>query len=59
MSQYSVAKYKNGIERFVIWDLGGKQSIRKIWENYYSECHGVIYLINHNMEEGIQTLSKI
>jgi GTPase SAR1 family protein len=50
-------KYRNGKDRFTIWDLGGKSSIRKIWENYYPECHGVIYMFNHNIEEGISTLS--
>jgi len=45
-----VLKYKNGKDRFTIWDLGGKPGIRKIWENYYSECHGLIYMLNHNNE---------
>lgn len=33
----------------MVWDLGGKPGIRKIWENYYSECHGVIYMFNHSI----------
>jgi len=25
-----------------VWDLGGQQEIRKYWEHFYKECHGVV-----------------
>jgi GTPase SAR1 family protein len=44
-----------------IWDLGGKASLRKLWESYYDEVEGVIYMIDitkDNIEESITVLSK-
>mmetsp|Transcript_25055 Transcript_25055/g.34527 ORF Transcript_25055/g.34527 Transcript_25055/m.34527 type:complete len:352 (-) Transcript_25055:123-1178(-) len=29
-----------------IYDLGGGKNIRKIWERYYAEVHGVVYVID-------------
>lgn len=37
--------------RLCIWDLGGKKSIRKIWENYYPETHGIVYFVKDDLQE--------
>eukprot|EP00919_Chromeraceae_sp_WS-2016_P036044 GHVR01085546.1.p1 GENE.GHVR01085546.1~~GHVR01085546.1.p1 ORF type:complete len:209 (-),score=64.35 GHVR01085546.1:165-791(-) len=35
----------NGIEA-VLWDIGGDIKIRNIWESYYMDAHGVIFVID-------------
>ncbi len=30
----------------VIWDLGGQIKMRNIWENYYSEANGIIFVVD-------------
>lgn len=34
--------------RLNFWDLGGQQELQSLWDKYYSECHGVIYVIDSN-----------
>lgn len=28
------------------WDVGGQDSLRELWENYYLQCHGIIFVID-------------
>jgi ADP-ribosylation factor related protein 1 len=32
--------------RVTFWDLGGEESLRPIWNNYYKEANGLIYVID-------------
>jgi len=32
--------------KLIFWDLGGQSSLRAIWEKYYSEAHGLIYVVD-------------
>lgn len=29
-----------------MWDLGGRQSLRSIWEKYYSDCKAVVFVVD-------------
>ena len=29
-----------------VWDLGGQENLRSAWDSYYSNTHGVIYVID-------------
>jgi len=29
-----------------IWDVGGQQSLRELWESYYSSCHAIVFVID-------------
>jgi small GTP-binding protein len=44
-----------------LWDLGGKESLRKLWESYYDEVEGVIFMIDisGNIEDSIAILSNL
>ena len=44
---------KVGLSKFAIevFDLGGSKSIRKIWEKYYAEVHGIIFVVDASDEE--------
>jgi len=32
--------------RVIFWDLGGQVALRSIWDKYYSEAHGLIFVID-------------
>ena len=32
--------------RCVVWDLGGQQRLRKLWQHYYSNKDGVVFVID-------------
>ena len=46
-----------------VWDLGGQQSFRVIWDKYYEEANGLIYVIDSadeaRFEECLATFLKI
>ncbi|KAJ3218319.1 hypothetical protein HDU67_006091 [Dinochytrium kinnereticum] len=40
--------------RLNFWDLGGQRDLLRIWSKYYTECHGVIFVIDSTDEGRIQ-----
>ena len=32
--------------RLIMWDLGGEPSLHGIWEQYYKEAHGIIFVVD-------------
>ncbi|ORY93018.1 ADP-ribosylation factor family-domain-containing protein [Syncephalastrum racemosum] len=32
--------------RINFWDLGGQRDLRSIWERYYTECHGIVFVVD-------------
>ena len=46
--------------KLIFWDLGGSRSLRALWEKYYSEAHGLLYVVDASdhdrLEEGRETL---
>ena len=45
--------------RLCIWDLGGQQSLHKLWEKYYNSSHGIIFVIDSTDMERIEQCTKI
>ncbi|XP_076827450.1 ADP-ribosylation factor-like protein 13B [Brachyhypopomus gauderio] len=43
---FSKVDLKRGKFQVTIFDLGGGKRIRGIWENYYSESHGVVFVVD-------------
>jgi ADP-ribosylation factor protein 1 len=41
--------YKN--INFTIWDVGGQEKIRPLWRHYYTNVHGLIYVIDSSDSE--------
>ncbi|XP_059426336.1 ADP-ribosylation factor-related protein 1-like isoform X1 [Carassius carassius] len=35
----------------MFWDLGGQEELQSLWDKYYAESHGVIYVIDSTDEE--------
>jgi ADP-ribosylation factor related protein 1 len=42
----NIGRLETGRERIVLWDLGGQSGLRSIWPKYYTEAHGLLYLID-------------
>lgn len=40
--------------KLIFWDLGGQQELRTLWDKYYEECHGVIYVIDSSDERRLE-----
>lgn len=44
--------------RLVFWDLGGQSSLHSLWNKYYEEAHGVIYVIDSADKERLSQSQK-
>ncbi|XP_015267712.1 PREDICTED: ADP-ribosylation factor-related protein 1 [Gekko japonicus] len=40
-----------GKARLMFWDLGGQEELQSLWDKYYAESHGIIYIIDSTDEE--------
>ncbi|CAH0488570.1 unnamed protein product [Peronospora farinosa] len=40
--------------RVIFWDLGGQERLRAIWNKYYSESHGIVFVIDSANEGRFQ-----
>jgi len=38
---------------FQVWDLGGQDKIRILWQHYFSNCDGIIFVVDSNDPERI------
>ncbi|KAK2856990.1 hypothetical protein Q5P01_005725 [Channa striata] len=51
---FSKVDLKQGKFEVTIFDLGGGKRIRGIWKNYYSESHGVVFVVDSSDIQRIQ-----
>ena len=42
----NIAKLEKSNGEFTFWDVGGQAVLRKIWNKYFSECHGLVFVID-------------
>ena len=42
----NIAKLDKHNGEFIFWDVGGQTVLRKIWEKYFSEANGLIFVID-------------
>merc|ERR1712222_213293 len=49
-------EYKN--IRFTVWDIGGQDKIRKLWRHYYQNTHGLIFVIDSNDRDRIESAQE-
>jgi ADP-ribosylation factor related protein 1 len=49
--------------RLSFWDLGGQEELQTLWDKYYSESHGVIYVVDSSdimrMDESKEAFDKM
>lgn len=41
-----------------IWDVGGQQTLRGLWQSYYSSCHAVVFVLD-STDVGDADISKL
>lgn len=78
MCLFIVARVEIASVRLIFWDLGGQEDLQNLWDKvrwgqrlalicmwpfqYYSECHGVIYVVDScdadNLSVSSETFSK-
>jgi hypothetical protein len=58
-----VGKIQVGNSKLVLWDLGGQQGLRSIWDKYYEESHAIIFVVDSadasRFEEAKRTFGKL
>lgn len=32
--------------KLMFWDLGGQEELQSLWDKYFSDCHGVIFIVD-------------
>ncbi|TDH66615.1 uncharacterized protein CCR75_005157 [Bremia lactucae] len=42
----NIARVDMRRSRVIFWDLGGQERLRAIWNKYYSESHGIVFVID-------------
>ncbi|ETV70419.1 hypothetical protein, variant [Aphanomyces astaci] len=42
----NIAKVDISRTNVIFWDLGGQERLRAIWSKYYSESHGVVFVVD-------------
>ncbi|RLN59082.1 hypothetical protein BBJ29_004377 [Phytophthora kernoviae] len=56
----NIARVDISRSRIIFWDLGGQERLRAIWNKYYSESHGIVFVVDsaneRRFEEAKQTL---
>ncbi len=40
--------------RLNFWDLGGQEELQSLWDKYYADCHGIIYIIDSADRESLE-----
>jgi GTPase SAR1 family protein len=49
----SATKYEGNRNNLWVWDLGGRANLRKIWESYFPDAHGMMYVLDDRIIEGM------
>mmetsp|Transcript_27656 Transcript_27656/g.27342 ORF Transcript_27656/g.27342 Transcript_27656/m.27342 type:complete len:139 (-) Transcript_27656:7-423(-) len=55
----NIAKLTHNNIQVLIWDLGGKEGIRQIWNHYYSEAQALIFMIDGCDRNRFQELNEV
>ena len=42
----NIAKLEKHNGEFILWDVGGQAVLRKIWDKYFDEAHGLVFVID-------------
>ncbi|KAG8468651.1 hypothetical protein KFE25_013734 [Diacronema lutheri] len=42
----NIGRMEVGRVKLIFWDLGGQSGLRGIWEKYFAEVHGLVYVID-------------
>ncbi|XP_057315738.1 ADP-ribosylation factor-related protein 1-like [Hydractinia symbiolongicarpus] len=45
-------------EILLLWDLGGQEELQTLWNKYFMDCHGVIYMIDSSDAQRLEDSYK-
>ena len=45
--------------QYVIWDLGGQESIRSLWRNYFEEASALIFVLDASDRDRLLETKKV
>lgn len=45
--------------KLLFWDLGGQEDLQSLWDKYYEECHGLIFVIDSVDEKRLGLSCKV
>ena len=54
----NIAKLEKSQGEYTFWDVGGQAVLRKIWNKYFSECHGLVFVIDGSDEIRFQEVKE-
>jgi len=40
------------------WDLGGQRDLQPMWSKYYTDCHGIIFVIDATARNRLQQVQE-
>ncbi|KAK2141213.1 hypothetical protein LSH36_1139g00000 [Paralvinella palmiformis] len=43
---------------FTVWDVGGQEKIRRLWQHYYQNCEGLIFVIDSSDIERLEEVKS-
>ena len=50
-------------KRLVLWDLGGQKELQTLWNKYFNECHGIVYVVDASdskrLEESYSSFDEV
>ena len=55
----NVGKIEMGKTRISFWDLGGQSDLQSIWQTYYPDCHGIIFMVDSSDKDRMQECRKV
>ena len=59
----NIARARIDRSNLIFWDLGGARSLRSLWERYYGEAHGLLFVVDASdvarLEEAREVLQSL
>ncbi len=41
------------------WDLGGQTDLQSIWSSYYTECHGIVFMVDSTDRDRMSEVQQV
>lgn len=42
----------------MVWDVGGQEKLRSLWNHYYEKCRGLIFVVDSSDHERLELASR-
>lgn len=41
-----------------LWDLGGQENLRTLWESYYNDAHGIVFVVDSSDRKRLEECKR-